>query len=83
MIYWSYQVLISFVKLALNNVINSNMFSITWKHYNYLANFNFIFKVCYQIAHLGSWMMMKNWESSHQVLDIVLDYYLCCFRSDN
>ncbi len=21
------------------------MFSITWKHYNYLANFNFIFQV--------------------------------------
>ncbi len=30
-----------------------------------------------QIAHLGFWLMMKNRQSSHQVLGSVLGYYLC------
>ncbi len=34
---------------------------------------------CYQIAHLGSWLMTKNRENSHQVLDSLLGYYLCGF----
>ncbi len=31
---------------------------------------------CYQIEHLGSRLMTKNRQSSHQVLDSVLGYYL-------
>ncbi len=33
-------------------------------------------KDCYQIASLGSWLMTKNRESSHQVLDSDLGYYM-------
>ncbi len=37
-------------------------------------------KDCYQTAHLGSWLMKKkNWQSSRQVLDSVLSYYMWGF----